>query len=198
VDSSEQVPSDDQAASSNGSGAQDLPLEKWQALEAIWKTILGLEASIDTSRMGMESLRSEMESAYKQTLTVEDKLHALQADVAQWNKAKSRVHYALPKVREYIHRATFALAVPERKRLDEVYRNHIEPRVPLPDPDKLREHLEHLQKDRQVLFAQGNAVYQECRGITSEIQRALSTLQRNAADNASRKRSAKREKGKYF
>ena len=145
---------------------QVVPLEKWQALEAIWKTILGLEASIDTSRLGMESLRSEMESAYKQTLTVEDKLHALQADVAQWNKAKSRVHYALPKVREFVHRATFALAVPERKRLDEIYRNHIEPRVPLPDLDQLREQLEHLQKDRQVLFAQGNAVYQECRGIT--------------------------------
>jgi hypothetical protein len=195
VDSSEQVPADLPAEGSDG---QNVPLERWQSLEAIWKTILGLEASIDTSRMGMESLRSEMESAYKQTLTVEDKLHAFQADVAQWNKAKSRVHYALPKVREFIHRATFALAVPERKRLDEIYRNHIEPRVPLPDLDKLREQLEHLQKDRQVLFAQGNAVYQECRGITSEIQRALSTLQRNSADNARRKRSAKREKGKYF
>ena len=195
---SDQVPSDDRAAAGNQSGEQDVPLEQWQALEVIWKTILGLEASIDTSRMGMENLRSEMETAYKQTLAVEDKLHALQADVAQWNKAKSRVHYALPKVREFIHRATFALAVPERKRLDEIYRNHIEPRVPLPELDRLREQLEHLQKDRQVLFAQGNAVYQECRGITSEIQRALSTLQRNAADNVRRKRSAKREKGKYF
>jgi hypothetical protein len=198
VGDSEQVPSDDPAAAGNESGVENVPLETWQALEAIWKTILGLEASIDTSRLGMESLRSEMESAYKQSLTVEDKLNALQADVAQWNKAKSRVHYALPKVREYIHRATFALAVPERKRLDEVYRNHIEPRVPIPEMDQLRQQLEHLQKDRQVLFAQGNAVYQECRGITSEIQRALSTLQRNAADKARAKRSAKREKGKYF
>jgi hypothetical protein len=198
VNVSDQGPLNDRAADSNERSEEDVPLEKWQALEAIWKTILGLEASIDTSRMGMESLRSEMETAYKQTLPVEDKLHAFQADVAQWNKAKSRVHYALPKVREFIHRATFALAVPERKRLDEIYRNHIEPRVPLPDLDKLREQLEHLQKDRQVLFAQGNAVYQECRGITSEIQRALSTLQRNSADNARKKRSAKREKGKYF
>jgi len=139
-----------------------------------------------------------MEAAFKKSLAVEEKLHALQADVAQWNKAKSRIHYALPKVREYIHRATFALAVPERKRLEEIFRNHIEPRIPLPEVDKVREQLEHLQKDRQVLFAQGNAVYQECRGITGEIQRALSTLQRNAADNARRKRDAKRQKGKHF
>jgi hypothetical protein len=117
--------------------------------------------------------------------------------VAQWDKAKNRVHYALPKVREFIHRATFALAVPERKRLDEIYRNHIEPRIPLPDVDSVRAQLEHFQKSRQVLFAQGNSVYQECRGILGEIQRALSTLQRNAADRARQKRSAKREKGKH-
>jgi hypothetical protein len=177
---------------------QEVPPETWQALEALWKTILGLEASIDTSRLGMDGLRAEMEAAFKKALTVEEKLHALQGDVAQWNKAKSRIHYALPKVREFIHRATWALAVPERKRLEEIFRNHIEPRKPFPEVDKVREQLEHLQKDRQVLFAQGNAVYQECRGIIAEIQRALSTLQRNAADRARQKRSAGREKGKYF
>ena len=194
---SEQVPANDQAAES-GNREQEIPLEKWQSLEACWKTILGLEASIDSSRLGMDALRGEMENAYKKSLTVEEKLHALQSDVAQWNKAKSRIHYALPKVRDFIHRATWALALPERKRLEEIYRNHIEPRVPLPVVDQVREQLEHLQKDRQVLFAQGSSVYQECRGIVGEVQRALSTLQRNAADNAFRKRSAKREKGKYF
>lgn len=194
---SEQVPASDPAADS-GSREQEIPLEKWQSLEACWKTILGLEASIDSSRLGMDALRGEMENAYKKSLTVEEKLHALQSDVAQWNKAKSRIHYALPKVRDFIHRATWALALPERKRLEEIYRNHIEPRVPLPDVDQVREQLEHLQKDRQVLFAQGSSVYQECRGIVGEVQRALSTLQRNASDNAFRKRSAKREKGKYF
>ena len=177
---------------------QEIPLEKWQVLEKCWKAILGLEASIDTSRLSMDGLRAEMEAAFKKTLAIEEKLHALQADVAQWNKAKSRIHYALPKVREFIHRATFALAVPERKRLEEIFRNYIEPRIALPEVNQVREQLEHLQKDRQVLFAQGNAVYQECRGITGEIQRALSTLQRNAADNARRKRDAKRQKGKHF
>jgi aminoglycoside phosphotransferase family enzyme len=123
----------------------------------------------------MDGLQAEMEAAFKKTLTVEEKLHALQADVAQWNKAKNRIHYALPKVREFIHRATFALAVPERKRLEEIFRNHIEPRIPLPEMDKVREQLEHFQKDRQVLFAQ-----------------------RNAADRARQKRSDKRQKGKHF
>jgi uncharacterized protein YoxC len=180
------------------SSEQEVPLEKWQSLDALWKAILGLEASIDTCRIGVEGLRSEMEGALKRTLSADEKVHALQSDVAQWNKAKNRVHYSLPKAREFIHRATWALAVPERKRLDEIYKNHIEPRVPLPDVDQVREQLEHLQKDRQVLFAQGNAVSQECRGILAEIQRAVSTLQRNAADNARRKQDARRQKGKPY
>jgi hypothetical protein len=176
----------------------DESLKTWQAMEAIWRSILGLETSIDTLRLSMESLRLELEAAFKKSLVVEEKVHALQADVLQWNKAKNRVHFALPKVREYIHRATWALAVPERKRMDEVVRTHIEPRVPLPDVDHVREQLGHLQKDRQVLFGQGNSVYQEGRAILAEIQRALSTLQRNAADRARAKRSAGREKGKHL
>jgi chromosome segregation ATPase len=200
VSSSEQIPSDDVPPPVPGDegGAQELSPEQWQALDALWKTILGLEVSIDTLRLNMETLRAEMEAAFKKQLAVEEKVHALQADVAQWTKAKNRVHYALPKVREFIHRATWALAVPERKRMEEVVETHIEPRVPLPQPDEVRDQLGHLQKDRQVLFAQGNSVYQECRGILAEIQRAQSTLQRNAADRARAKRSAGREKGKYF
>jgi hypothetical protein len=187
-----------QLAAVNESGDEEIPLEKWQALEACWKAILGLEASIDTARLSMDSLRAEMESAFKRTMTVEEKLHALQSDVVQWNKAKGRIHYAVPKLREFIHRATWALAVPERKRLEELFKAHIEPRNHVPQVDRVRERLEHLQKDRQVLFAQGNAVYQECRGIIAEIQRAVSALQRNAADNARRKRDARNQKGKHI
>ena len=186
------------AGGGDESDPQDVPPEKWQALEALWRSVLGLEVSIDTLRLSMESLRAEMEAAFKKPLTVEDKLHALQADVAVWTKAKSRIHYALPKVREYIHRATWAAAVPERKALEEVHEHHIEPRVPLPGLDHVRERLEHLQKDRQVLFGQGNVVYQEGRGILAEIQRALSTLQRNAADRARKEREARRQKGKHL
>jgi chromosome segregation ATPase len=180
------------------SSEQEVPPEKWQALEASWKTILGLEASIESLRLSMDGLRAELEAAFKKTLAVEDKIHALQADVVQWNKAKSRIHYALPKVREFIHRAIWATGAPERKRLEEIVEHHIEPRKPLPDMDEVGVQLGHLQKDRQVLFGQGNSVYQEGKGILAEVQRALSTLQRNAADRARQKRSAGREKGKHF
>jgi hypothetical protein len=186
------------AATGNESIAPDVPPEKWQALDALWNTILGLEVSIDTLRLNMDGVRIEMEAAFKKSLTVEEKVHALQADVAQWTKAKNRVHYALPKVREFIHRATWALAIPERKRLAELVTSHIEPRIPLPQMDEVREQMGHLQKDRQVLFGQGNSVNQECRVILGEIQRALSTLQRNAVDRARQKRSAGREKGKHL
>jgi hypothetical protein len=177
---------------------EDVSLEKWQLLDVLWKAILSLESSIDATRLNMEGLRNEMDAAFKRPLAVEEKLNALQADVAQWTKAKSRVHHALPKVREFVHRATWAQTVAERKTLEEIVKNHIEPRVPLAGVDKVRERLEHLQKDRQVLLSAGNAVQQECRGILGEIQRATASLQRNATERAKQKRSAGREKGKHF
>lgn len=191
-------PRPEPAGEGGAAAGADIPLEKWQALDALWSAIMGLESGIDAARLGMDGLRSEMDAAFKRPLAVEEKLNALQADVAQWTKAKSRVHHALPKVREFIHRATWAQAVPERKRLEEIVKAHVQPRIPVPDVDKVREQLEHLQKDRQVLLAQGNAVQQECRGILGEIQRAVATLQRNAADRARQKRSSGREKGKHF
>jgi hypothetical protein len=198
VNSSDEVPSPDQDAVHGEGSVPEVPPEQWQALEAIWRTIMGLEVSIDSLRLAVDGLRLEMETAFKKTLPVEDKLHALQSDVVQWTKAKSRVHYALPKAREFIHRAIWAAGLAERQRLEGVVKNHIEPRIPLPDMDQLRRDLEHLQKDRQVLFGQGSSVQQECRGFLAEIQRCLAALQRNAADNARRKRSASREKGKHF
>lgn len=177
---------------------EDVPLEKWQDLEARWKAVLALEAGITSLRMSVEGLRAELEREFKRSLNLEEKNYALQSDVAQWNRAKSRVHYALPKMREFVHRATWATATPERKRLEDVVKNHIEPRAPFAGVDQVREELEHLQKDRQVLTATGNAVYQEGRGLAGEIQRALGTLQRNAADRARAKRSNAREKGKFF
>ncbi|MBN9521496.1 hypothetical protein J0H58_23745 [bacterium] len=172
--------------------------EQWQALDALWKVILGLEAGIDAVRLGLDGLRAEMEAAFRRPLAAEEKLHALQADVAQWTRAKSRLHHALPKAREFVHRATWAAAAPERLQLGDLVRDHIEPRILPPRLDRVRERLEHLQKDRQVLAAQGTAVAHECRGILAEVQRALGTLQRNAADRARQKRSAGREKGKHF
>ena len=112
----------------------------------------------------------------------------------QWNKAKSRVHYALPKVREFIHRATWAMGTPERKKLDELFKNHIGPHIPFPQMDKVQEQLENLRKDRQVLSAHGVAVYQECKSISAEVQGCLRRLQSNAAARAVKKRGAARAK----
>ena len=139
-----------------------------------------------------------METAVRASLTADEKVHALNADVAQWTKAKSRVHYALPKVKEFIHRATWALGTPERKKLEELFKDHVQPQVPFPEMDKVPEQLEFLLKDRQILSAHGVAVSQECASIAAEIQGVLRTLQSNAAANARKKMSAARAKGKFF
>jgi hypothetical protein len=131
-------------------------------------------------------------------MTPDEKVHALNADVHQWNKAKSRVLYALPKVREFIHRSTWATGTPERKKLEELFKNHIRPRIPFPQMDKVAEQLENLLKDWQVLSAHGASVYQECKSISLDVQGALRTLQSNAAANATKKRGAARAKGKHF
>src|SRR5207244_13202942 len=87
----------------------ETPAAQWQDLGARWKTILGLEAAMDTMRINMETLLAEMEASLKKTLSIEEKLHALRADVALWNKTKNRVHHALPKLREVIHRFIWAV-----------------------------------------------------------------------------------------
>jgi hypothetical protein len=180
------------------SGEEEVPEAKWQDLEARWNAILGLEASIDTLRISMEILRSEMEGSTRHMLSSDEKVHALGADLAQWNKAKNRVHYALPKVREFIHRATWATGAPERKLLEELLKNHIRPRIPFPEMDQIVEQLESLLKDRQVLSAHGVAVYQECKSFSADVQGALRTLQSNASSNATNKRRAAGAKGKHF
>jgi hypothetical protein len=168
----------------------EVPEVMWQELEARWNAIRGVEASLDTLRISMEALRAEMEASWRRALTTDEKLHALNADVAQWNKAKNRVPHALPKAREFIHRATWAACTPERKKLEELYKNNIRPRVPFPQMDQVVRELEYLLKDRQALSAQGASVYQECKSISAEVQRALRALQADAAANAIKKRGA--------
>jgi hypothetical protein len=186
-----------QAVAPNEGCEPEVPEAKWQDLEARWNAILGVEASMDTLRISMEGLRAELEAASRKTLTVDEKVHALNADVAQWNKAKSRVLFALPKVREFIHRSTWATGTPERKKLEELFKNHIRPRVSFPQMDQVVEQLENLLKDRQVLSAHGVSVYQECKSISADVQGALRTLQSNAAANATKKRVATGKRGKF-
>jgi hypothetical protein len=139
-----------------------------------------------------------MEATSRETLTTEEKLHALNADVVQWTRGKSRVHYALPKVKEFIHRANWALAVPERKQLEEIFQNHVEPRIPFPELDKVPDLLDYLLKERQILSAQGASVAQECQTILAGIQGALVTLRSNAAANARKEMRAAHAKRKYY
>jgi hypothetical protein len=171
---------------------------EWHDLEAEWKTILGLEASVDTMRRSMEGLRAELEAEWRRTLSGEDKVYALAADVAQWTKAKNRAHYALPKASEFIHRATWALGTPERKRLGELFKEAVGTPTSLPPAVEVLPELEMLRKDRQVLSQKGVTVYQECKAIAADILRALRTLQNNAATRASQKKGGLGLKGKSF
>jgi hypothetical protein len=176
----------------------EIPEARWQHLEARWKAILDLEASMDTLRMSMESLRVEMEASSSRMLTTEEKVHALNADVVQWNKAKSRVIYALPKAREFIHRSIWAPGTPEKKKLEELFKDYIEPRIPFPRIEQVMEQLENLFKDRQILSAQGVSAYHECKNILAYVQGTLRTLQKNSAANAAKKRGEKGGKLKSF
>jgi hypothetical protein len=187
-----------QAVVPNESAETEDPSAQWQDLEARWKAILGLEAAMDTLRISMEGLKSEMEASLKKTLTVEERIHARRADLGEWNKAKNRVHHALPKVREFVHRAVWVLGAPERKQLEELYKNHIQPQIPFAEMDKVLAQLENMQKDRQILSAHGTTVYHECKSIAAGVQGALSTLQSNAARNAHNKKGASGAKGKFF
>ncbi len=185
-----------QAVARADGGEPGFSSAQWQELEAQWKAILGLEAAVDTMRKNMEGVRAELEASVRRMLTAEEKLNALAADVAQWNKAKSRVHYALPRVNDFIHRATWAAGAPERKRLAELFKDPVEAQASLPPAEKVLQELEALRKERQVLSAQGVAVYQDCKSVTAEIQGALGRLQSNAAVRASKKKGGTGAKGK--
>ena len=186
-----------EAAAPHEGGGPEVSEAKWQDLEGLWNGILGLEANIDTVRIRMESLLAEMEAAWQWSLTPEEKFHALNADVSQWTKAKNRVHHSLPKMREFIHRAVWAAGTPERKKLAELIKNYIEPRVPFPELDELADQLESLRKERQVLSAHGVTVYQDCKTIAMEVQGALRTLQANAKARRTKQRGAAKGKRKF-
>ena len=98
-------------------------------------------------------------------------------------------------MRDFIHRSIWTMGSPERKRLEELYKEHIQPHVPFPRMDKVLKQLEELRKDRQVLSAQGKTVYQDSKGISADVQGALKTLQNNVVG---RKRAAARAKGRFF
>lgn len=174
----------------------ELSSTKWQDIETRWKFILGLEATMETLRLSMESLLTEVEAYSKKPLTIEEKTYAPRADVAQWNKAKKRVHIAVPKMKEFIHRSVWAMGSPERKRLEELYNEHAQPHGPTSQIDEMLKQMDELRKDRQVLTAHGKTVYQECKAISSEIQAVLRALHNNAVKAQLKKGAA--PKGRHF
>jgi hypothetical protein len=169
---------------------------KWQELEARWKAILGLEATIDTLRVSVEGLWAEMEASLKTMLTTEEKLHALQADVLQWTKAKSRIHFTVPKLKDFIHRATWAKGTPERKRLEEFFKNATGDSIAVAQLDEIQAELEVWRKNLQVLSAQGVAVSNECKSVSADIHGALTRLRSNSAARRVQKRGRMRAKRK--
>jgi hypothetical protein len=187
-----------EAVGRNESSEPETSSTLWQDVEALWKAILGLEAAMDTFRMNMESLVVEMQAAFKKTLTMEEKTHAPRADVVVWERAKNRVRYALPKMKDFIHRSIWAMGSPERKRLEEIYRDHIQPHIPFPQVDEVLKQLEILRKDRQVLSALGRTVYQESRSISADVQASWRTVKNNAAASAQRKKDAARSKSRFI
>jgi hypothetical protein len=186
-----------EAVARKDSEAAEISELQWQDLEARWKAILVLESTIETFRISLNGLLTEMETALKRTLSIEEKTYALRADVAQWERAKHRIHFALPKMRDFVHRSTWALGLPERKRLEELYKDHIRPQLPFRHLDEVLKQLEDLQKNRQVLAAHGKTVHQESKAIAAEIQGTVRTLQNNAA-NAHRKKDAADAKGRFL
>jgi hypothetical protein len=101
-------------------------------------------------------------------------------------------------VREFIHRATWVMGTPERKKLEELFKEDSQPDLSFPEMVKVSEQLENLLKDRQVLSANGVTVHQECKNVSSGIERALSTLLSHAAARADQHRRAAHYKGKFF
>jgi uncharacterized protein YoxC len=174
------------------------PQRKWQDLEARWQVVLGVEVAIKALRQTMESLQAELQTSMQQSLALEEKRHALNRDVAQWNQEKSRAHFAVPKVREFIHRATWALDTPERKALAKFFQDDLPPDIPFSQINEVADQVERLLKDRQVLSANGTKVHQESKSIAADIQAALRALRSNAAANAERKRRAASPKSKFF
>jgi hypothetical protein len=174
-----------------------IAMVKWQDLEARWNTILGVEVTMNTMRLDMESLRAEIEGWSRRPLTMEERVYALSSDLAQWEKVKNRVHYTVPKMREFVHRVTWMKGRPERKQIEDFFKTPTKSDLPIPEMDKLRDQLEYLLKDLQILSAQGVAAHQEGKRLSAELQSTLRNLQSNSAARARQKMSAARAKGKY-
>jgi hypothetical protein len=170
---------------------------KWQQLEARWRGVLGLEATIETLRIRLKVLWAEMEASLKMPLPAQEKLYASAADVSQWTKAKARVYSTLPGAKDFIRRATWATGTPERRRLGEFFKHADGFSIPCTERDEMLEELEVLRQNLQGLSTRGWAVSNECKSVSAGIQQALSNLQSSSAARGAQKRGATRARFKY-
>jgi hypothetical protein len=169
----------------------------WQELEVHWKAILAIEANIETVRRNTANLVNELEGLLQATLSIEERTDATRMDITNWERARKRIPFSLPKLNDFVHRAVWAATAPERKQLETLYKEHIEPQIPFANVASVLNDLEALQKARQTLLAVGHAAHQDGRAIATEAQGALQTLKSNAATNARKRRDAARG-GKFF
>jgi len=171
-----------------------LQIKKWQEPESRWKTILGLEASIDDLRTGIERLCAELEASLRTTLTTEEKLHAVAVDGSEWTKAKSRIQIGLPKAKDFILRAKSAKGTPERRHLGDFFKSAPGVSVPV----QIEQALDVLRKTSQLLYAQGVAVSYECKSVSVDVRGVLTRLQNHSATRRAQKMLANRAQRKWI
>jgi hypothetical protein len=171
-----------------------LQTKKWQEPESRWKTILGLEASIDDLRARIERLCAELEASSRRTLTTEEKLHAVAADVSEWTKAKSRIQIGLPKAKDFILRARWAKGTPERRHLGDFFKTAPGVSVSV----QIEQALDVLRKTSQLLYAQGVAVSYECKSVSADVRGALTKLQNHSATRRAQKMLANHTTRKWI
>ena len=140
-----------QAVARNESGEDEAPSAKWDSLEARWKAILGLEATMDSFRISMESLLAEMEASLKKTLTMEEKLHAPRPRT--WRSgARPKTAFIMPcrRCESLSIVPTGRWAPPKGNGWRNSTRTTFNLILPFSQMDNVMEQLEYLQKDRRT------------------------------------------------
>ena len=121
-------------------------------------------------RKSMEGLRAELEASMRRTLTADEKVYALSADMVQWNKAKSRAHYALPKASEFIHRATWAAGRPNGSDWAKSLRTPSDRSPPSRRPPRYR-------KNSKCCGKTGKVIPERCDGLSGVQGRSPPTFE---------------------
>jgi hypothetical protein len=148
----------------------------WQELEARWKAVLHLEITIDNLRISSKDLLAKMAVLLQRTLPAEEKANYPAADLVQWIKAQTRVHFTLPKLKDFIRRATCATDTPQRTRFHEFFESADGFSTSAREMDHILEELEGMRKRLEVLSTRGWTVCSEGQSVSADLQGALKRL----------------------